>query len=188
MKGAVSVWLVNWLLPVSSPWHVWLHVAAPLIAIMGHNYSIYMITVHSDGRLKLRGGAGGAPCFGGAIGIWPWSAAIILPVGVLVFIFGGYASVTTLSIALSATAIFSYLAIVKGYPWQYILYGVFSFLLLLWALRPNIKRLVLGTERSVGLRAYLQKRKTEQQKLQAQYTAPTKPNRLKTGALITGKD
>jgi glycerol-3-phosphate acyltransferase PlsY len=160
MKGVSTSWIVAWLMPIDSPLKVWVQVAAPLMAIMGHNYSIYLLERRSDGTLKLRGGAGGATCFGGAIGLWPWSGLIILPVALLVFFLIGYASVTTLSIALTATVIFTYLAIFEGYPWQYILYGVGSLIILIWALRPNLKRLANGTERVVGLRAYLQKRKT----------------------------
>ena len=159
MKGLSTLWVVAWLIPPDSALKVWVQVAAPLMAIMGHNYSIFLIETRSDGRLHLRGGAGGAPCFGGAMALWPWSGAIILPVGILVFIFIGYASVTTLSIAITATAVFAYLAVVYNSPWQYILYGAASILILAWALRPNLVRLAQGTERAVGLRAYLNKRK-----------------------------
>jgi glycerol-3-phosphate acyltransferase PlsY len=160
-KGLSTSWIVAWLVPPDEPIKVWLQVAAPLLAIMGHNYSIYLLERRADGTLKLRGGAGGAPCFGGAMGLWPWSGAIILPVGLLVFLLVGYASMTTLSIALTATVIFAYLAVFWGAPWQYILYGAVSLFLLIWALRPNLARLARGTERPVGLRAYLQRRKQQ---------------------------
>ncbi len=163
LKGLSAIWIVNWLVPADSPWKVWLQVAAPLLAIMGHNYSIWLIERRADGKLSLRGGAGGAPCFGGAIGLWPWSGFIIMPMGLLVFLLVGYASLTTVSIALTSTVIFAYLAVFKGYPWQYILYGAASLLILLWALRPNLARLARGTERPVGLRAYLQRRKQQRQ-------------------------
>jgi glycerol-3-phosphate acyltransferase PlsY len=38
-------------------------------------------------------------------------------------------------------------------PWEYIGYGVLVELVVLWALRPNIQRLLRGEERIVGLRA-----------------------------------
>jgi glycerol-3-phosphate acyltransferase PlsY len=38
-------------------------------------------------------------------------------------------------------------------PWEYVLYGALAEILLIWALRPNIRRLVSGTERLVGFRA-----------------------------------
>jgi glycerol-3-phosphate acyltransferase PlsY len=160
LKGLSTMWLVAWLIPPDEPIKVWIQVIAPLLAIMGHNYSIFLIETRSDGRLHLRGGAGGAPCFGGAMALWPWSGAIILPMAILVFVLVGYASMTTLSIAVTAMAIFAYLAVVYNSPWQYILYGVISLILLIWALRPNLMRLAQGNERVVGLRAYLKNRKS----------------------------
>jgi glycerol-3-phosphate acyltransferase PlsY len=158
-KGFSTSLLVAWLLPGDVSFKVWLQVLAPLAAILGHNYSIYLIERRADGTLKLWGGAGGATCFGGAMGLWPWSIAFMLPIAVAVFLLVGYASMTTLSIAVSATVICAYLAYAHGSPWEYVLYGVISFLILGWALRPNLVRLANGTERAVGLRAYLAKRK-----------------------------
>jgi glycerol-3-phosphate acyltransferase PlsY len=178
LKGYSTLWIVNWLTPPDSPWKVWLQVAAPLLAILGHNYSIYLLERRADGKVQLRGGAGGATCFGGALGLWLPSGLIILPVGLLVFLLVGYASLTTISIALSATVIFAYLALFKGYPWQYILYGAASLMALLWALRPNLARLANGTERVVGLRAFLQKKRTAGKK----QGAPTRPVNKKQNA------
>lgn len=158
LKGFAPFWIIPWLIPGDTPMKVWIQVAAPLFAIMGHNYSIFLLEKRSDGRLHLRGGAGGAPCFGGAMSLLPWAGAIILPIGVLVFLVIGYASVATLSVALAAAGVFTYLAIAHGSPWQHILYGVFSFFIVGWALRPNLVRLFNGNERAVGLRAYLRKR------------------------------
>jgi glycerol-3-phosphate acyltransferase PlsY len=36
-----------------------------------------------------------------------------------------------------------------------VVYGILAELVVIWALRPNIQRLRLGTERIVGLRAYI---------------------------------
>jgi glycerol-3-phosphate acyltransferase PlsY len=44
-------------------------------------------------------------------------------------------------------------------PWEYVAFGVGALAAVVWSLRPNIERLRNGTERAVGLRAYLQKRK-----------------------------
>jgi acyl phosphate:glycerol-3-phosphate acyltransferase len=160
-KGFATSLVVRALVPADYSLFVWVQVAAPLLAVLGHNYSIFLIERHSNGKLHLRGGAGGAPCLGGAVGLWPSSAIIILPIGILVFVLIGYASLTTISIALSAIAIFAYLHFVQGFPWQYILYGFASLLALIWALRPNLERLALGTERMVGLRALIHKRRLE---------------------------
>ena len=70
LKATASVWIAKAVLPLDiQPLGMAL---AGLCAILGHNYSLF---------LKFKGGAGGAPCVGGAIGIWPWSGLIIVPLG-----------------------------------------------------------------------------------------------------------
>src|SRR3990172_5745638 len=82
LKGAMAVWLARALLPQI---HL-VHVLAPVAAIIGHNYSIFMPERNEQGRIvRLRGGAGGAPALGGAIGLWGPSIFIIFPLGALVF-------------------------------------------------------------------------------------------------------
>jgi glycerol-3-phosphate acyltransferase PlsY len=119
-------------------------VLAGLAAILGHNYSVF---------LRFKGGAGGAPCVGAAMAIWPWSVLIVVPVGMLVLFGLGYASVATLSVAVVTTALFAYRTYAQQAPAEYILYGVGALLLLAWALRPNIRRLLRGEERLIGWRA-----------------------------------
>ena len=47
-------------------------------------------------------------------------------------------------------------------PWEYIVYGVLAEILLIWTLRPNIKRLMEGNERRHGLpEKLLQKKKAK---------------------------
>jgi glycerol-3-phosphate acyltransferase PlsY len=147
LKGAGAVWLAQ----AVSPDHHWVHVFAPIFAILGHNYSIFLPEFDENRRFKgLRGGAGGAPTVGGALGLWPMSLAIILPLGVVVFFTLGYASVTTMSVALFAIIVFAVRA-ANGFPWTDVLYGILAEILLLWALRPNIKSLFAGKERVVGI-------------------------------------
>ncbi|MGB9668988.1 MAG: hypothetical protein ACPL0B_01250, partial [Anaerolineales bacterium] len=67
---------------------------------------------------------------------------------------------TTMSIALIAILIFTVRTIWFHSPWEYILYGVIAEILLIWALRPNIKRLLQGNERLVGFRAKKRKQKS----------------------------
>lgn len=159
LKAAIAVWLSKYILPDST----WLAVLAPVAAIIGHNYSIYLLSRDEDGKIRLHGGAGGAPCVGGSVGLWWPSVLFIVPIGFIVFYFIGYASLTTISFAVVATIIFSVLYVTSSYPWQYIFYGLISLLLLLWALRPNLIRLMNGTERLVGYRAKKQKPNADQQ-------------------------
>jgi glycerol-3-phosphate acyltransferase PlsY len=58
-----------------------------------------------------------------------------------------------MSIAAFSTLTFLVLAVFYKFPWQFILYGILAEALLVWALRPNIKRLMNGTERMIGWRA-----------------------------------
>lgn len=148
LKATATVWLAQAITA-----NEWMHVLAPIAAILGHNYSLFMAERDERGRWRLRGGAGGAPSFGGALGLWAPSALIILPIAALIYYFIGYASVTTLSVALMATLIFAARAIFFHSPWEYVVYGVLSEILLVWALLPNIKRLMDGKERLHGWRA-----------------------------------
>jgi glycerol-3-phosphate acyltransferase PlsY len=147
LKAALAAWVARWLLP-GAPW---VHVLAPIAAVLGHNYSIYLAERDENGRLRLRGGAGGAPAGGGALGLWAPSFLIILPVGLILLFVVGYASVATMSVGLVSILIFGYRAWIGASPWEYVMYGVLVEVLLVWALRPNIKRLLAGTERRIGL-------------------------------------
>lgn len=157
LKGAATAWVVSWLAPQLP----WVQVGAALLAIIGHNYSIFLI-YRKDGKWALRGGAGGATALGGAIALWNPIALIILPIALIVYLFIGYASVTTMSIAFIAMIVFIVRAVLGLSPWVYVIYGALALLVLVWALRPNIKRLKEGTERVVGFRAKWLKKKVFQ--------------------------
>ena len=81
--------------------------------------------------------------------------------GALIWATTGIASLTTISIGLIIIIVFG-INISKGIqdP-QDIWYGIFAELLLLWALRPNLKKLFTGKERVVkySLNGWLRARK-----------------------------
>ncbi|HSJ88398.1 MAG TPA: glycerol-3-phosphate acyltransferase [Anaerolineales bacterium] len=157
LKGAASVWVARWLVPDGTLFHV----LTPLAAIIGHNYSLFLINRDADGKLRFHGGAGGAPALGGAMGLWPWMFPIVFAAGALVWFTLGIASVTTMIIGLVVTIVFA-IQISLGYQNPvYIWYGILAELLLLWALRPNIKKLFAGQERVVkfSLNGWLRARK-----------------------------
>jgi len=56
-------------------------------------------------------------------------------------------------IVMAALIVFAVLAGMGKLPWEYVVYGILAEILLVWSLRPNIKRLMNGTERLIGLRA-----------------------------------
>jgi len=157
LKGAGAVWLATWLTP-----NHWVHVVAPLAAILGHNYSVFLPERDENGKIfRLGGGAGGAPSVGGAMGLWPGSILIILPLGALTFFSLGIASVTTMAVAFFAIVIFAVRASQGLMPWMDVWYGIGAEILLIWALRPNIKKLFEGNERVVkySLNGWLRARK-----------------------------
>lgn len=145
LKGAVAVWVAQAITDTS-----WAHMLAAIGAILGHNYSIFLPERDENGKfMRLRGGAGGAPAVGGAMGLLPASILIILPLGMLTFFTVGIASITTMAVALFTIIVFAIRASQGVIPWDYVWYGVGAELLLIWALRPNLKKLFAGEERIV---------------------------------------
>lgn len=154
LKSAVTVWIAQMLTI-----NVWIHALAPIAAILGHNYSVFLTERSPEGRLRLRGGAGGAAAGGGAFGLWPPIGFILIPVCFLIWYGIGYASVTTLSVGILSILIFGVRAALGLGPWEYVIYGVLAEVLMVWALRPNIKRLIDRTERRHGLPIILKQQK-----------------------------
>jgi acyl phosphate:glycerol-3-phosphate acyltransferase len=145
LKGASSVWLAQTLVPQE---HIF-HVLAPITAILGHNYSVFLISRDQNGKLRFRGGAGGAPTLGGAMGLWIWMFPIVFGAGAIVWFGLGIASVTTMAIGLIVTIVFAIRSAMGLQSPFDIWYGIVAELLLLWALRPNIRKLFAGQERVV---------------------------------------
>ncbi len=157
LKGAVSVWIAQSLSPVN---HL-ISILAPIGAILGHNYSIFLVSRDNDGKLHFHGGAGGAPALGGAMGLWLPMFPIVFLAGALVWFTVGIASLTTMTIGLIVITVFTLRAWLGLHESIEIWYGVVAELLLLWALRPNIQKLLTGNERVVkfSLNGWLRARK-----------------------------
>lgn len=160
LKGAASVWIAEALLPGN---HL-VHILAPLAAILGHNYSLFLIRRDQDGKLRFHGGAGGAPALGGAMGLWLPIFPIVLAAGALIWFTVGIASLTTMAIGLVVTIVFAIYSAQGLLEPINILYGVIAELFLIWALRPNIRKLLAGNERVVkfSLNGWLRARKEAQ--------------------------
>jgi glycerol-3-phosphate acyltransferase PlsY len=144
-KGAVAVMAARALLPTADISMGM--VLAGLAAIVGHNYPIW---------LRFKGGAGGATCAGAALVMWPWLGPILIGLGALILYFIGYASIATISVAVTTTVVFAILAwwVMPGaFDPIFVLYGLGAIVLLAWSLRPNFRRLIRGEERMVGRRA-----------------------------------
>lgn len=162
LKAASAVWIAR----AVQPNEYLVHALAPVMSIIGHNYSIFVPKRNEKGRIiGLKGGAGGASSVGGAFGLWGPSIFIIVPLGALVFFTLGIASVATMSVAFFAIVIFAVRAFMGLSPWTDVLYGVLAEILLLWALRPNLKKLFAGEERVVkqSLHGWIRSRREKQQ-------------------------
>jgi acyl phosphate:glycerol-3-phosphate acyltransferase len=157
LKGAAAVWMAQ----AISPEHHFVHVLAPLAAILGHNHSIFLAERDEKGTLRLRGGAGGAPAIGGAMGLWPPMFPIMVTAGAIVWFTVGMASVATMTVPLIVIIVFALRAALGRQDPIDIWYGVIAEILLLWALRPNIQKLLAGNERVIkySLNGWLRARK-----------------------------
>jgi len=147
LKGALAVWIAQALTPDN---HV-VHVLAPIFAILGHNYSLFMMERDENGKMKFRGGAGGAPALGGAMGLWLPMFPIAFGIGALIWFTVGIASLTTMAIGFVVIIIFAIRAYLGLQNPVDVSYGIVAELLLIWALRPNIKKLLAGNERVIRL-------------------------------------
>lgn len=156
-KGIATGYMVDIIYP-GSPW---IKVFAISAMIFGSIRSIFLLSRDSQGHLQMHGGAGGATTLGGAMALWFPSVIFLFSFGFLVYLIIGYASVATISIALGALGVFLWRASLGISPREYVIFGALAILIVLYALRPNLRRLQMGTERAVGLRAYYQKRSTK---------------------------
>jgi acyl phosphate:glycerol-3-phosphate acyltransferase len=149
LKSSGAVWIARYLVPDG----YWLHVLAGFIAVIGHNFSIFLFEKDQQGKFRFGGGAGGTPAVGAIVGFWWPSVFILVPAGYLIVMVVGFASLATLSLPLIGSIILLIRFLKADQPWQYIFSGLLSEILIVWALLPNIKRLLNGTERLVGFRA-----------------------------------
>lgn len=154
IKGAAAVWLTKWLLadaidPTLLPWAL---AVAGVSSVIGHNWSVF---------LRFGGGAGTAPNVGWSATVWLWifPIAFLVMGGMLYFV--GMASVASLSMAAVTVIIFAirYFMGLDPTP-AYLVGSIAAGLIIAWALRPNIRRVLNGTERLVGRRAKKQAHQT----------------------------
>jgi glycerol-3-phosphate acyltransferase PlsY len=161
LKGAAAVWIARFFTANGFTDHTFIHVLAPIAAILGHNYSLFMVERDEQGRFKFRGGAGGAPALGGAMGLWLPMFPIAFLAGGLIWFTLGIASVTTMAIGIIVIIVFAIRASLDLQPAIDIWYGIMAEVLLIWALRPNIQKLFSGKERVIkySLNGWLRARK-----------------------------
>jgi glycerol-3-phosphate acyltransferase PlsY len=137
-KGALAVWLAGQMTGYPAA-----EVLAGGAVILGHNRSVF---------LDFRGGAGVGTSLG-ALGAIYLPAAIGLVILLLVIIaVTRYASLGSLIVATLMPITLLVLGVTHALPLAYIAYGVLAWVIIVYAHRPNIRRLIRGTERRIGER------------------------------------
>jgi glycerol-3-phosphate acyltransferase PlsY len=138
-KGALAVWVAGWLVPGSNG--PLAQVLAGAAVILGHNYSVF---------LGFRGGAGVGTSLG-ALGALYWPAAVGLIILLLtVILVTRYASVGSLVVAITMPLLLVALVVVGKLASTYVTYGFLASVIIIYAHRPNIQRLLSGDERRLG--------------------------------------
>lgn len=139
-KGAVVVLIARSLFPQTQGWA---EALAGVGVVLGHNASCF---------LGFRGGAGGATATGTALALWTLGGLPGLVVGVFVLFVIGYASLATILSGVSIALVFTIAALAGDtVPLAYGAFGWGVVILQALALRPNIARLLAGTEKRVTL-------------------------------------
>jgi glycerol-3-phosphate acyltransferase PlsY len=113
-------------------------------AVMGHNWSLF---------LGFKGGAGGITAGACLIMLNARAGACAVPIALLLLYLSRHASVGTLAIGLGGLLALTVWRLVspERVPPAHLLYGLVAASCVVWALRPNIKRLLRGTERRITL-------------------------------------
>lgn len=138
-KGALAVWLAGQIAPETH--QAITQILAGVAVILGHNYSIF---------LGFRGGAGVGTSLG-ALSMIYWPAAVALLVLLLLIVaVTRYASLGSLIVTTLMPVILLALAVTGTLPLAYICYGLLAWVIIVYEHRPNIRRLIQGTERRIG--------------------------------------
>ena len=127
-KGFLAVSLANYYFP-----NPWFGVLAGVVAIIGHDFSVF---------LKFKGGKGVATTGGALIAFDPIFAMVVLLLWILLIIASRYFVPSTL-IILGSIPLMMW---VLGQRIEFIVFGVLAFALALYTHREDLKRLISGKE------------------------------------------
>lgn len=135
-KGALAVWLAGQIIDLPA-----VQVLAGAAAIWGHNHSIF---------LNFRGGAGVGTSLGALGAIYLPAAVGLAVLLVVVIAVTRYASIGSLTVITLMPIILLLLALTGSLSLAYVAYGLLAWAIIVYAHRPNIRRLIEGTERRLG--------------------------------------
>jgi glycerol-3-phosphate acyltransferase PlsY len=139
-KGFLPVFLARTILGPQGVESPLVEALAGLMAVVGHNYSVF---------IGFKGGAGTMTSGGGALGLWPWIFFILAPPGIGMVFLTSHASMGSITVAVLIPIVYLVRALAGAGPWEHLIHGLGTTALTLWSLRPNIQRLIDGRERQV---------------------------------------
>jgi acyl phosphate:glycerol-3-phosphate acyltransferase len=142
LKGMAAVWVARVLMAFSANpgWTHWIEALAGVAAIAGHNWSIW---------LGFRGGAGTATTFGVVVAMNLYLAIGLAALTIGIIVLARMASVGSIAAAIVMGVALSIAAAIHLTTWAYVSFGVIGGLLTLWALKPNILRILSQSERQL---------------------------------------
>jgi glycerol-3-phosphate acyltransferase PlsY len=119
----------------------WVAAAGGFAAVCGHIWPVFA---------NFRGGRAVASGFGAALAMNPLAAAAMIPVAVLVVGATRIMSLMSITMAPAVALLFIALAVLDISPMAYAVYATAASALIVWKHRPNIERLLAGTEPKIG--------------------------------------
>jgi glycerol-3-phosphate acyltransferase PlsY len=138
-KGALAVWLAGQICQTDCQPAA--QVLAGAAVILGHNHSIF---------LSFRGGAGVGTSLGALAAIYLPAAVGLVVLLLAVIAVTRYASVGSLTVVTIMPIILLVLGVAGALSLTYLAYGLLAWAIIVYAHRPNIRRLFQGTERRIG--------------------------------------
>jgi glycerol-3-phosphate acyltransferase PlsY len=137
----------------------WVAATAAFAAVVGHIWPIFA---------GFRGGRAVATGFGAALAMNPLASVALIPVAALVVGTTRIMSLMSITMAPVLAAVFIVLAAINVSPPAYALYAAGAAVLIVYKHRPNIERLLAGTEPRIG-------KGGEKRAPSSEETAPSRP-------------
>ena len=119
-------------------------VAAGLVALVGHNWSVF---------LGFRGGRGIVTGVAGLLIMEPIAAGIAMTTFTPITLFSRYLSLGSIISVIVAFLALLAIALLDHAPMTYLFYTGIGGAIIIWQHRDNVRRLIQGTERRLGQRA-----------------------------------
>ena len=119
----------------------WVQAAAALAAVVGHIWPVFA---------GFRGGRAVASGFGAALAMNPLASVALIPVAALVVGSTRIMSLMSITMAPVLAIVFIVLAAMDIAPPAYAVYASIAAALIVYKHRPNIERLIAGTEPRIG--------------------------------------